>query len=227
MNKILIVEDDEDIAKLIKFNLESEGYIVEIVYDGLSAVDSVKANPPDLMLLDNMLPKLDGKDVLKIIRRDYDFPIIFVSAKSMEIDKVLGFELGADDYISKPFSILELKARVKASLRRVYTNTNDSHNILRAGDLLLNKSEHTVKLNNEYIELRPKEFAILELLMSNKGRVFSRDVISERVWGDDWVDEGTIDVHIRRLRMKVDPENSNTKHIITVRSIGYKFNNEL
>ena len=227
--KILIVEDDEDISNLLKYNFVTEGYDVEICEDGLSVMEKAKSYLPDIMLLDIMLPKLDGTSVIKMLRQNnLDFPVLFVSAKSMEIDKVLGLELGADDYITKPFSIAELNAKVKAFLRRASLSTKTSSEILKGGNIILDKIRHMVKYGKEEIDIRPKEFAILELLMEHKGKVFSRDVIAQRIWKDDnYVDDGTIDVHIRRLRMKIDPEDQKDKHIITIRGIGYKFNDNI
>lgn len=228
--KILIVEDEEDIANLIKYNLIEEGYDADVCSDGLAAIDYVKEKTPDLMLLDIMLPKLNGINVVKILKQNnYTFPILFVTAKSTEIDKILGFEIGGDDYITKPFSIPELKARVKAFLRRHFETEPKNKDILKGGDIILDKIKHSVTLGNKAIELRPKEFAILELLLENKGRAFSRDIISQRIWGEsEYVDDGTIDVHIRRLRVKIDDDCSEEqKHIITLRGIGYKFNDQI
>lgn len=222
--RIIVVEDEEDIAILIRHNLETEGYNVEICEDGVQALDAVRREVPDLMLLDVMLPRVDGKEVCRAIRRDYDFPIIMVSARSSEVDKVIGLEMGADDYIAKPFGILELVARVRSALRRASGESRNRSGILKAGDITLDRSRHTVKVKNNLVELRPKEFSLLEILMANKGRVLDRDTLLERVWGEDeYIDQGTIDVHVRRLREKIEDTSNDPKYVVTVRGIGYKF----
>ncbi len=198
--RIIVVEDEEDIAKLIRHNLEAEGYRVEVCEDGIQALDAVRRETPDLMLLDVMLPGIDGKAVCRAIRRDFDFPIIMVSAKSTEVDKVIGLEVGADDYIAKPFSVLELVARVRSSLRRAAGESVSRDAVIRAGDVTMDKGRHLVKVNDKIIDLRPKEFSLLEILLTNRGRVLDRSTLLERVWGEDeYIDPGTIDVHIRRF----------------------------
>lgn len=222
--RIIVVEDEEDIAALIRHNLESEGYKVEVCEDGVQALDAVRREAPDLMLLDVMLPRVDGKEVCRAVRRDHDFPIIMVSARTSEVDKVIGLEMGADDYISKPFGILELVARVRSALRRSSAEPRGKNRILRCGDITLDKSRHEVKVGQEAVELRPKEFTLLEVLLANKGRVLDRDTLLERVWGEDeYIDHGTIDVHVRRLREKIEPEPNQPRHVLTVRGVGYKF----
>lgn len=224
---ILVVEDEADIATLIRHNLEVEGYKVEVCSDGISAVQAVRREPPDLVLLDIMLPGMDGKEVCQAIRRDYDLPIIIVSAKGTEIDKVIGLELGADDYISKPFGVLELIARVRSALRRSSGDSGSRDQILRGGGIVLDKSRHEVTVDGEPAELRPREFALLEILMANKGRVLDRTTILERVWGEDeYIDHGTVDVHIRRLREKVESAPDKPLRVLTVRGVGYKFADE-
>lgn len=222
--RILVVEDEEDIATLIRHNLEVEGYRVEVCTDGISAVQSVRNSPPDLVLLDIMLPGMNGKEVCHSIRRDYDMPIIIVSAKGTEVDKVIGLELGADDYIAKPFGVLELLARVRSALRRASGSSASREQVLKGGDVILDKSRHQVTVNGAPVELRPREFALLEILLANKGRVLDRRTILERVWGEDeYIDQGTVDVHIRRLREKVEPAPDKPQYVLTVRGIGYKF----
>ena len=223
-SRIIVVEDEEDIQTLIKHNLESEGYNVEICEDGLAALDAVRREVPDLMLLDIMLPKINGKEVCRVLRKEYSFPIIMVSAKGDEVDKVLGLEVGADDYIAKPFGVRELVARVRSALRRVTTNSEDKNEVLRGGLISMDKARHIVKLEDIAVELRPKEFALLEMLLANKGRVLDRDTLLQRIWGEDeYIDHGTIDVHVRRLREKVEKMPEKPKHILTVRGVGYKF----
>lgn len=225
--RVLVVEDEEDIATLIRHNLETEGYRVEVCGDGIAAVQAVRREPPDLVLLDIMLPGMDGKEVCQAIRRDHDLPIIIVSAKGTELDKVIGLELGADDYIAKPFGVLELVARVRSAIRRASGVSASRAQVLRGGEITLDKSRHEVTLKESPVELRPKEFALLELLLANKGRVMDRNTILERVWGEDeYIDHGTVDVHIRRLREKIEPAPDKPVHVLTVRGIGYKFADE-
>lgn len=221
--RIMVVEDEEDIQVLLKYILESEGYKVTVCSDGMEALSSVHQEPPDLMLLDIMLPKVDGKEVCRIVRREHDFPIIMLSAKSDELDKVIGLEVGADDYMAKPFGKLELTARIRAALRRSNPETSVDRDILKCGDLVMDRARHTVKINDQLIDLRPKEFALLEVLLANKGRVLDRDTLLERIWGDeDYVDPGTVDVNIRRLRMRLEEQPDRPKYVTTVRGIGYR-----
>ncbi|MFQ3549518.1 MAG: response regulator transcription factor [Armatimonadota bacterium] len=222
--RILVVEDEPDIATLMKHNLESEGYKVKVCEDGFQALDSIRKDPPDLLLLDVMLPGMDGKEVCRTIRKDFDFPIIMVSARGSEVDKVIGLEMGADDYIAKPFGVLELVARVRSALRRAQGESSGKDEILRGGDITLDKARHIVKLNSTIVNLRPKEFSLLETLMVNKGRVLDRNSLLEKVWGEDeYIDPGTIDVHIRRLREKIEPSPDRPIYVVTVRGVGYKF----
>lgn len=222
--RIIVVEDEEDIATLIRHNLESEGYRVEVCEDGVQALDAVRREVPDLMLLDVMLPRVDGKEVCRAIRREHDFPIIMVSARSSEVDKVIGLEVGADDYVAKPFGILELVARVRSALRRSSGESRGKSEVLRGGDVTLDKARHVVRVKENEVDLRPKEFALLEILMANKGRVLDRDTLLERVWGEDeYIDHGTIDVHIRRLREKIEASPEKPRFVLTVRGVGYKF----
>ena len=222
--KIVVVEDEEDVAELIRHSLESQGYRVEVRADGLSALEAVRREPPDLLLLDVMLPGMDGKDVCRVIRRDYDFPIIMISARSTEVDKVIGLEVGADDYIAKPFGVLELVARVRSALRRSSGEARGRDAVLRGGDVTLDRTRHTAKVRDRELNLRPKEFALLEMLLANKGRVLARETLLQRIWGEDeYIDHGTIDVHIRRLREKLEDEPERPRYILTVRGVGYKF----
>jgi DNA-binding response OmpR family regulator len=222
--RIVVIEDEEDIATLIKHNLQMEGYQVEVYEDGIKALEAIRREPPDLMLLDVMLPGMDGKEVCRAIRRDYDFPIIMVSARTSEVDRVIGLEIGADDYITKPFSVLELVARVRSALRRASHNFSSKDAVLKGGDVLLDKVKHKVTVRGREVELRPKEFALLETLLANKGRVLDRDSILERVWGEsEYIDRSTVDVHIRRLREKIEEDPDNPRYVRTVRGFGYKF----
>ncbi|MCE5313828.1 MAG: response regulator transcription factor [Armatimonadota bacterium] len=225
--RVIVVEDEEDIATLMKHNLLAEGYSVEVCEDGVMALDAVRREVCDLMLLDVMLPRVDGKEVCRAIRRDYDFPIIMVSARSGEVDKVIGLEMGADDYITKPFSILELVARVRSALRRAAGEARGKDEILRAGNIVLDRARHEARVAGRVVDLRPKEFSLLEILLANKGRVLDRDSLLEKVWGEDeYIDRGTIDVHIRRLREKIEEDPGSPRYVLTVRGVGYKFGME-
>ena len=222
--RIIVVEDEESIAMLIRHNLEAEGYRVDVYEDGFQALDAIKHEPPDLMLLDVMLPGVDGKEVCRVVRRMHDFPIIMVSARTSETDKVVGLEVGADDYVAKPFGVPELMARVRAALRRTQSGSMSMETVLRGGDIVLDKDRHTVKVNDRDVSLRPKEFSLLEVLMANRGRVLNRETLLERVWGEDeYIDHGTVDVHIRRLREKIEQSPDKPRYVVTVRGIGYKF----
>lgn len=224
--KILVVDDEEHILELIKFNLENNGYKVILASNGIDAVKQAKAEAPQLILLDLMLPGMDGYDVCKEIRRDNNIsniPIIMITAKGEELDKILGLELGADDYITKPFSIRELLARVKAVLRRTTTQYTDKS--YSFGNLTIDFSKHEVIKNDVRIDLTLKEFELLEILIKNKGRVMTRDFLLDKIWGYDYIGETrTVDVHIRHLRQKVEDDDKNPKYIETIRGIGYRFN---
>jgi len=223
MPKILLVEDEASLAETISYNLREEGYKVHVVSDGLSALDSIRIEKFDLILLDIMLPGMDGLEVCRCIRRESNVPILMLTAKSREIDKVVGLEVGADDYITKPFGMLELIARIRAALRRSRTETQ-SQELLAAHGVELDVTRHRVIVEGRETELRPKEFQLLHLLMANRGRVMERRVLLDRVWGEDeYIDPGTVDVHVRRLREKVENDPSDPKRILTVRGIGYKF----
>lgn len=225
--RILVVEDEEDIALLIRHSLESEGYSVEVCEDGVQALDSVRRQPPDLMVLDVMLPKVDGREVCRAVRREHNFPVIMVSARTAEVDKVVGLEVGADDYITKPFGVLELVARIRSALRRASGETRAKDEVLRGGEIVLDVARHIVRLQDKPVDLRPKEFALLHLLMSNKGRVMDRHTLLERIWGEtEYIDQGTIDVHVRRLRERIEPDPDHPRYVLTVRGLGYKFAEE-
>lgn len=223
MPKILIVEDEAPLAETIAYNLREEGYKALIARDGVAALDMLKQEKPDLVLLDIMLPLLDGLEVCRIIRRDSAIPVIMLTAKSREIDKVVGLEVGADDYITKPFGMMELIARIRAALRRSRTSSAPSETI-SAHDLEVDTAKHTVRFHGAEIVLRPKEFELLTMLMSNRGRVMDRATLLDRIWGEDeYIDGGTVDVHIRRLREKVEENPSKPTRVLTVRGVGYKF----
>ena len=221
MSKILIVDDEQDIAELISDVLKDEGYETVIKNDGTSAIEEINNNADyDLILLDIMMPKVSGTDTCKKIRGKVSCPIIFVTAKTETLDKVLGFEVGADDYITKPFEIEELIARVKAHLRRESRKNTTDSNILKIGGIEINKDNYEVKKNNELVTLSTKEFELLSYLMSNAGTVLSKEQIYNSVWKTEYGDIGTVAVNIKSLRKKLDPEE---KYIITIWGLGYKF----
>jgi len=222
VSKILVVEDDPSIRELLQYNLEREGFEVRLTADGLKGLEEVQTKWPDLVILDLMLPGKDGLEILRIMRADnklMSIPVIMLTAKGEEIDRVLGLELGADDYVTKPFSTREVVARVKALLRRVRTVENDVDNKLTRGPLTINVENYEATLGDKKLELTPKEFQLLHLLASRPGKVFTRDFLLEHVWGYDYLgDSRTVDVHIRHLRQKVEEDL-----IETVRGVGYKF----
>jgi len=227
VSTVLIVEDEESFIEALTVGLRKEGFRVEIARDGLEAIlrfDDVK---PDIVLLDLMLPKVSGEDVCREIRKRSQVPIIMVTAKSSEIDTVVGLELGADDYISKPYRIRELVARMRAVMRRRAPDAAPSAprgDTIVVGDVSLDPSEHLVTVRGEPVALPLKEFELLHLLIANAGRVLPRDVLIDRVWGSDYVgDTKTLDVHIKRLRSRVEDDSSHPVRIVTIRGLGYKF----
>ena len=233
-NKILIVEDETNIADSIKLNLEAEGYNVEYTTDGQMGLHYARTLKPDLIILDIMLPKLDGFEVNKIIQKELSIPVIFLTAKSDEISTVLGLELGADDYISKPFSMRELVSRVKAVLRRLENtkshsmpsqiNNNPQKGKFIYDDIEIDIDGRRVLRNGNLIHLKPKEFEILVYLSSNQGMAISRDALLDKICGIDYFgDKRTVDVHIRWLRKKIELDSQKPKHLITVRNVGYRF----
>ena len=225
-NKVLIVDDEKAIADIIKFNLEKEGHLVYVAYDGEEAIKAVNKIIPDLVLLDVMMPKKDGFQVLKEIRTNYKFPVIMLTAKEEEVDKVLGLELGADDYITKPFSMRELVARVKANLRRIdYSNTMTNDNKMIVSDnLTIDLNKYEVKKDDEVLELTLREYELLKFLAASANQVFSREQLLEEVWGYEYYgDIRTVDVTVRRLREKVEDPDGDFKYILTKRGVGYYF----
>lgn len=227
MDKTLLVVDDElHILELIKFNMEKNGYNVITAENGIDALRIVEEERPDLVLLDLMLPGLDGLEVCKKIRKNPNvegIPIIMLTAKGEELDKILGLELGADDYITKPFSVRELVARVKAILRR--TSLNQEDNKFKFGNINIDFQKHEIMKGEEQVDLTLKEFELLEILIKNKGKVMTRDYLLDKIWGYEYVGETrTVDVHVRHLRQKVEEDDKNPTYIQTIRGIGYKFN---
>lgn len=226
--KILVVDDEKLLVKGIKFNLENDGYEVDVCYNGQEAVDKVKANAYDLVILDLMMPVMDGLQASMLIRADSNVPIIMLTAKGEDTDKLLGFEYGADDYITKPFNILELKARVRALLRRSGSagNAEVKQETLSLGNITLDTARRTAFRGGEEVDLTVKEFDLMELLMRSSGKVFSREKLLDIVWGMDYQgDIRTVDVHIRRLREKLERDSANPEHIITKWGVGYFFKN--
>lgn len=224
MAKVLVVEDEQSLRDPLVFVLEKEGHQVIQASDGEQALEVFEAEGADVILLDLMLPKMDGNQVCKIIRQSSNVPIIMLTAKDSEIDKVVGLEIGADDYVTKPYSTRELLARMKAVLRRQLEPAVMSEAVLVAGEIRLDSERHSVTVSGNPIALPLKEFELLELLMENVNRVLTRGQIIDRVWGANYFgDTKTLDVHIKRLRSKVEEDPARPKYIQTVRGLGYKF----
>lgn len=229
--KILVVDDEKPISDIVKFNLTKEGYDVVTAYDGEEALTKVNEVNPDLILLDLMLPKIDGLEVAREVRKDHDMPIIMLTAKDSEIDKVLGLEMGADDYVTKPFSNRELVARVKANLRRQGTINNaqpeeDENSEIEIGDLTIHPDAYIVSKRGDKIELTHREFELLHYLAKHIGQVMTREHLLETVWGYDYFgDVRTVDVTIRRLREKIEDAPSHPVYIVTRRGVGYFLKN--
>ena len=222
--KILVVDDEKTLVKGIKFNLENEGYQVECAYDGAAAVELARNDKFDLLILDVMMPEVDGLEACMRIREFSNVPIIMLTAKSEDADKIMGFECGADDYLTKPFNILELKARVRALLRRAAGVQRSQGAVLTAGDLTLNTEERVAVRDGRSVELTAKEYDLIELLMRNPRRVYSRENLMNVVWGYAYAgDYRTVDVHIRRLREKLEKNPAEPDHIMTKWGVGYYF----
>ncbi|MDY6827215.1 MAG: response regulator transcription factor [Bacillota bacterium] len=230
MNKdlVLLVDDEKTLVKALTFNLEKEGFSVEQAYDGEEALQKVFTLAPDIVVLDLMLPGLDGFEVCRRIRKKLDVPIIMLTARSEDIDKVLGLELGADDYLTKPFNSRELVARIKAILRRSAVRNESAKKLIQIGDLQVDLLQHRVRLSDQEISLTSKEFALLSFLAANAGNVYSREQLLEQVWGYDYYgDVRTVDVHIRHLREKLERDPGNPDYILTVWGTGYKIREDL
>lgn len=229
--KILIVEDEPALQETLSYNLTRQGYQVEVAGDGRAAIESARRIHPDLMVLDIMLPGLDGFEVCRILRQETSMPIMMLTARDDEIDRVVGLEVGADDYITKPFSMREFLARVKAQLRRIRmiraemdADSDQPNQVLHLGDLTLDLTRHEVLLDRTPLFVKPKEFDLLLFLVRHRGQVLSRDLILEQVWG--WEFSGgsrTVDVHVRWLREKIEANPADPKRIVTVRGAGYRF----
>lgn len=229
MKKILVVDDEKPISDIIKFNLKKEGYEVFTAYDGEEALSQVEEVDPDLIILDLMLPKIDGLEVAREVRKTHNMPIIMVTAKDSEIDKILGLEMGADDYVTKPFSNRELVARVKANLRRqstaiaqVQAKEESKNNDIVIGDLVIHPDAYTVSKRGEKIELTHREFELLYYLAQHIGQVMTRENLLQTVWGYDYFgDVRTVDVTVRRLREKIEDNPSRPVWLVTRRGVGY------
>lgn len=226
--KILIIEDERPISDILKFNFEKEGYDVEVAYDGISGIEKARKVNPDLMLLDLMLPGKDGFEVCKEVRKFTNNPIIMLTAKDAEVDKVLGLEMGADDYVTKPFSTRELLARVKANIRRISPKEliDNKKQEIKIGDISINPSSYIVRKNNQVLDLTHREFELLTYLAKNIGIIVTREHLLQAVWGYDYFgDVRTVDVTIRRLREKIEDNPGQPTYILTKRGLGYVLKN--
>jgi DNA-binding response OmpR family regulator len=227
-NTVLVVEDEPNLLTALKYTLQQEGYDTLTAIDGESGLRIAQSKSPDLVILDVMLPSLDGFEVCRILRRQSNVPILMLTARGEEVDRVVGLELGADDYVTKPFSMRELLARVRNMLRRSSAPAQESSleddEVIRSGNLKIDLASHSITLDDEDLAVKPREFSLLSLLAANRGRAFTRDQILERLWGHDYIgDSRTVDVHIRWLREKIEPEPSQPQRIVTIRGVGYRF----
>lgn len=230
-SKVLVVEDDRTLLEVLQYNLTKEGYDVLRASDGVKGLETARSNKPDLVILDVMLPKMDGYEVCRILRKETTVPILMLTAKIEETDRVVGLEVGADDYVTKPFSMRELMARVRAILRRTemmkkeaVTASSVSSPCLKVGDFEIDTARHKVSRGDVPVELSRMEFSLLEFLVRNHGQVFTRDHLLEKVWGYDFAgDTRTVDVHVSWLRRKIETDPAHPKHLVTVRGVGYKF----
>ena len=219
----MIVEDDPNLLEALKYNVRKEGHEAITAVDGVQAIEVARKDKPDLILLDIMLPKMSGFEVCRIIRKEMTVPILMLTAKDDEVDKIVGLDLGADDYITKPFSMRELMARIRATLRRMEIHAPTPETPLKLGNIEVDIGHHLITKAGQTLTLTPKEFDLLAFLTRNKGLVFSRDQLLEKVWGYDYSgDTRTVDVHIRWLREKIENNPDEPKRLITVRGVGYK-----
>jgi len=224
--RVLVVEDENTLADSVRYHLEREGYDVATAHDGLEGVEQFREFRPDLIVLDLMLPQLSGLDVCRLVRTQSTVPIIMLTAKDSEADVVTGLEVGADDYMTKPFSMRELVSRVRANLRRVSMSRYDDpgEDVLVGGPVRVDIGRHEVFVKGEEVAFRPKEFELLELFLRRKGRLLTRDFLIEQAWGPTYFgDTKTLDVHVKRIRQKIEPDPSTPQHLVTVRGLGYKF----
>ena len=226
MTKILVVEDEASFSEALAYVLGKEGFEVIVADTGDGAITAFDKNGADLVLLDLMLPGLSGTEVCKQLRSRSNVPIIMLTAKDTEVDKVVGLEIGADDYVTKPYSKAELVARIRAVLRRQGDNTESDQSVITAGPVRIDIERHQVNINDDLISLPLKEFELLEFLVRNSGRVLTRAQLIDRVWGSDYFgDTKTLDVHVKRLRAKIEVDPANPVYIQTIRGLGYKFEN--
>jgi two-component system response regulator RegX3 len=223
--RILIVEDEESLSDSVRYNLEREGYSVVVARDGRAALEAFRSQRSALIILDLMLPEVSGLDVCRAIRAESDVPIIMVTAKDSEADKVTGLELGAEDYVTKPFSVRELVSRVRANLRRTAMRAVATlDDTVNGGTVEMDVARHEVRVQGEVVAFPPKEFELLETFLRRKGRLLTRDFLIEEVWGPDYFgDTKTLDVHVKRLRRKIEHDPHRPAHLVTVRGLGYKF----
>lgn len=231
-DKILVVDDEVSLQEALTYSLEKEGYIVTVAGDGITALEIARADPPDLVILDIMLPGIDGFEVCRILRQESNMPVLMLTARDDEIDRVVGLEVGADDYLPKPFSMRELIARVKALLRRVRmireevsaASQEEAVLVMTFGNMEIDLGRRELRVDGKVVPCKPREFDLLTFLGQHKGRVLTREVILDQVWGWGFVgDSRTLDVHIRWLRKKIEPDPDNPVRIVTVRGAGYRF----
>ena len=227
-NTVLVVEDEPNLLAALEYSLEQEGYDTLTATNGEAGLRIAMTGTPDLVILDVMLPSLDGMEVCRILRRESNVPIIILTAKGEEIDRVVGLELGADDYVTKPFSMRELLARIRNLLRRasraIPSEFSSRSETIESENLVVDLTSHSASLNDAPLDMKPREFSLLALLMANRGRAFTRDQILERLWGHDYIgDSRTVDVHVRWLREKIEPDPSSPRRIVTIRGVGYRF----
>jgi DNA-binding response OmpR family regulator len=224
MKKILVIDDEPTLVATVRYNLERDGYEVITASDGPSALSLARAERPDLILLDLMLPVMDGFEVCRLLRRDMDASILMLTAKAEEVDKVVGLELGADDYVTKPFSMRELLARVRALLRRSERSPSEKEQKLRSGDLEIDLRRREALRSGRPLALKPKELALLTFLMQNPGRAYTREQLLDQIWGYDFAGETrTVDVHVNWLRQKIEERPAKPTRLITIRGTGYRF----
>jgi len=224
MKRILVVDDEPTLVATLRYNLEREGYQVVTASDGDSGLSLARSDRPDLVILDLMLPVIDGFEVCRLLRREMTVPILMLTAKADEVDKVVGLELGADDYVTKPFSMRELLARVRALLRRAETAPAVDVELLAAGNLQVDLRRREASRQGRVLTLKPKEYELLLFLLRNRGRAFTREQLLDQIWGYDFVgDTRTVDVHVRWLRQKIEDEPAKPTRLITIRGVGYRF----
>ena len=222
---ILIIEDERSLADTVRYNLEREGFAVIVAADGEQGLERFRAERPSLVILDLMLPRLSGLDVCRIIRRESEVPVVMLTAKDTEADKVAGLELGADDYVTKPFSMRELVSRVRANLRRAgIARPGPVEEVVVGGPVQMDVARHEVRIRGASADLPPKEFDLLEAFLRRRGRLLTREFLIDTVWGSGYFgDTKTLDVHIKRLRQKIESDPHHPEHLVTIRGLGYKF----